>query len=386
MIRLLYMGDWHNSESAPMYRTDEFLATKKQKLQEIKDYVNTHKVHAILEGGDFFDKSRISAEALAEIYIDWEKVIGIAPSIFSQTPILGIEGNHELIGAQIGSYDRTSLHVLEASGFLKIVSKYNPFIITDESGFTVAITGSPYNRNSDKTDDKSDYLIDEKLGDVHIHLTHGMIMNKSFGSKFDHTTIHELAPHTKADLTINGHDHIGFPSEQIDGKWFANPGAPMRLKAENNEINRMPKFLVIEIHDDLSIHLEDVYFKCAKAGSEILTAEHIKMKKDKLNHMAQLQALVNQAETKQGLHIADIIDNIGNTQGIDKKILTEAKEEIVDVMNSMAQKDAYKPIGDYYITRVELENFLSHKYSVFDFTNGLNILAGDSRSGKQLVI
>jgi hypothetical protein len=51
-----------------------------------------------------------------------------------------------------------------------------------------------------------------------------------------------------------------------------------------------------------------------------------------------------------------------------------------------AMETPYNPSGEYYIQKVELENFLSHKNSTFDFTNGLNILAGESRSGRQLAI
>lgn len=374
----------HYSESAPYYRIDDYFATRKQKFQEIKDYTKTHPVNAILELGDFFDHPKISAECLSGIFTEWEKNIRYNPNSFGAIPVIGIEGNHELIGAQIKSYEKTSLHLLEACGFLQIASKDNPIIFTDKSGFTVAITGSPYDKDTDKNDDKDAYLVTQKAGDVHIHLAHGLIMNKSFGRKFAHTTIFELAPKTVADITINGHDHVGYPIAEVNGKWFANPGSIMRMKAENNEISRMPQFMVIEIHDDLSIHMEYIPFKCAEKGSLVLSTDHLELKKHKTNQLAQIQALVNAANVQTGLKISDIINDIGKTKGIEQEILEQAKQEIISAMDAM--ETPYNPSGEYYIQKVELENFLSHKNSTFDFTNGLNILAGESRSGRQLAI
>ena len=73
------------------------------------------------------------------------------------------------------------------------------------------------------------------MGDYHIHIVHGTFMDKSYGKKFKHTTISEISHKTKADLTINGHDHIGYELVNIDNKLFINPGSPFRLSAEKKK-------------------------------------------------------------------------------------------------------------------------------------------------------
>ena len=384
MLRFLCIGDMHYSENAPAYRLDDYFLTQQQKLQEIKEYTYKNHVDAILELGDFLDKPKLSSERLADIFQAWDKKVHEGMTSFGMIPVIGVEGNHELVGGQIDAFEKTSLRLLEVSSFIQLASKDNPIIFKDKSGFTVAITGVPYTKDIDDELDKTAYLIDKKAGDIHIHLAHGMLMNKSYGKKFAHTTIHEIAPKTVADITLNGHDHVGYPITEIDGKWFVNPGSVTRMKAEDNEIARMPKFLVIEIHDDLSIHIEEVYFQCAKAGDLVLSKEHLINRQKKKNFWADMRAKVYNASIQQGgLKISEIIDNVSKTQGLPAAVVTQAKEYLMDATQAM--EVPYTPAGAYYIESLELENFQSHEHSVFNWDPHLNILAGESNSGKSAV-
>ena len=384
MLRFLCIGDMHYSENPPAYRTDDYFVTQRNKLQEIKEYTKTHHVDAILELGDFFDKPKLSSERLAEIFQDWEKKFQDSITPFGLIPIIGIAGNHELVGGQIGSFDKTSLHLLEVSSFIKLVSKYEPVVFTDKSGFTVTISGSHYEKNIDDELDKSAYIIDKKQGDIHIHMVHGMLMDKSYGKKFAHTTIHEIAPKTQADITLNGHDHIGYSTTKIGGKIFANPGSVTRMSAANNEISRMPKFMIIEIHDDLTIHTEDIYFKCALPGQDVLSREHILVKQKKKDFWADIRSKVYNANIQQGgLKIAEILDNVSKSKGLPTDVKTRAKKYLEDAIDAI--EVPFNPVGPYHIVRLDLENFQSHEKSFFEWDEHLNILAGESNSGKSAV-
>jgi exonuclease SbcC len=184
-------------------------------------------------------------------------------------------------------------------------------------------------------------------------------------------------------LTINGHDHVGFDTVYHDNKIFANPGSPFRLSANKNEMGRMPKVMLVNI-DENGLSVQDVYLKCAKKGEEVLSDEAKRKAANEASAMAKIQTLINQSSMKKGLRIADVIENIGNVSNIDKDVVKDVQNRIIESMNEM--QPPFHPSGEYYITRVELENFLSHKNSAFDFTPGLNILSGESRSGKSAVL
>lgn len=410
-MRFLYVGDLHQDELEPVNRIDDFNETRKEKISEIIQIAKTNNVKAILHGGDFFNRPKMPNEFVTSVMEMWnEKLIPIdiqeltfqfQTGVISEEdylnnlrqykigniPFISVIGNHDLIGENIDSYPKTSLNVLETSGFLHIVDKENPIIFQDED-ISVAISGYSYNRELDKSSDKDGYCIQKaKINgnpvDYQIHITHGMLTDHSYGKKFAHTVLVDIASKTEADLTINGHDHIGFPLTKMEDKLFVNPGSPFRLSADVKEIARKPKVLIIEINKK-GIQVKEVYLKCAKDGKLVLSTDGKKNRQSKQAVMAKIQSLINQSSVKKGLRIADIIDNIGSAENIDEEILKDVQNKIINHM-ALLQPD-FSPSGEYYITRLELDNFLSHQKSAFDFENGLNILAGESRAGKSAVL
>ena len=397
MIRLLQIGDFHNDTKVPKWRIDDFKETKKAKLKEILEIGEQYNVDAYLEPGDFLNRAKISTEEIPNIIKSWthlnlnelvmdvmlgnKKMKDLEDAIKNSRPIIGCIGNHELIGGELATYDKTSLKLLVESGFIKLAKKDKPIILKDkDKGFTVAITASDYTHTIDD-DDKSAYIVEEKLGDFHIHMAHGMLMDKSYGSKFKHTVVSDIAYKTKADLTINGHDHIGYDEIELDGKKFVNPGSPFRLKADKKEIARMPKVLLIEI-DETGIKTTPIYLKSAKKGSEVLTRDHIELAKAKALHIEEIQSIINKANLGKGVDITTIVKNIADNQCISEDIRDEVVAKILKSMDEMTVP--FNPKGEYYITKLELTNFMSHKNSVFEFKEGLNILSGESRNGKQI--
>lgn len=398
-MKFLYYGDLHCSESSPKYRTDDFELTRKEKINEIIEIGKRENVVAFLQGGDFLNSNNISNEYLNQIKEEWGFVDGLEDVILEvlmknkseddllkaikrtkRIPTVGIIGNHELIGNNIYSYPNTSLATLVSSGFMRLVTKDNPLILK-EDGISVAITGANYNHDIDGND-KSNYIIDNKLADYHIHLVHGMLMDKSYGNKFAHTTIQEIAFKTKANLTINGHDHIGYPLQTIDGKMFVNPGSPVRLSASKKEMNRKPKVLIIEVTKS-GITVKDVYLSCAKEGSEVLSREHIIKKELKENKVAEIQTIINKANVGKGLDITQIMNNIAVNKNIKKDILDTA---VNSILKEMSKVKSYNPVGAYYIETLEIINFECHEYTLLEFSSGLNILSGESTNGKSSIL
>lgn len=401
MIKLLYFGDFHNDEKVPSSRIDNFVETRKRKIKEILQIAKNENVVALLEPGDFLNKPKISNSYLSELKRDWGFTEGNIEHILSDVllknkttkelikaiehcnriPIIGTVGNHELIGSSLKAYSDSAISQLVESGFIRLASKENPIILKNDDGTTVAITASPFDLDIDGSD-KSAYIVDEKLGDFHIHMVHGMLMAKSFGNKFEHTTVQEIIYKTKADLTINGHDHIGYDPIYLDGKIAYNPGAPVRLSAEKKEMERRPKVTIIEI-DKSGINLRDIYLQSAEEGSKVLTREHIENKKIKNKKVAQMQSIINKAKLESSLDITDILKNIAKNKALPEEVV---KESVDMILKEMGKAEPFNPKGEYYITSLELINFECHLHSYFEFSEGLNILAGESTNGKSSII
>lgn len=399
MLKFLYIGDIHETENVPSSRIDDFKETVHKKRKEILQIARKNEVNAILQGGDFFDRPKVSNDFLTFILSEWgidqllirdtllniqlgkASISDLSSHIKNAIPMIGIIGNHDLIGGAIESYDKTSLSILQESGLINIVSKDNPFVFKDDD-ISVCITGTSYNFQIDE--DKENYIIRNKTHDYHIHLAHGMLMNKSYGKMFKHTLIQDIALETKADLTINGHDHTGYPLTKINDKLFVNPGSIVRVSSTKKEFNRMPKVLLISVSKEQGLEVQEIPLSCAEEGEKVLTRKHITDKLELLHSKMKIEEIVDKVKVNKGRNLNNIIENIGKAEGLESDIIDDCTDRIQEMQNRIEPEA--NPNPDYVIETLELENFLSHKHSFFDFSKDINILTGKSRAGKSAVL
>ena len=402
-MKFLVLGDPHDAVTKqPKNRTDNFYETFDKKVEEIKELAMKHEVKAILQTGDFLDVPRIGTHKLFEIIERWSvvpmlpllaelqqdptKADEVAKKMAKGIPLIGLIGNHELYSEMLSSYPKTSLSILEQMGFMKLLSKEEPLIF-EENGVSVALTGTHYHSKIDTKEYVSDYVVDQKAADYHIHMVHGMLVKKSLGDLIKNTTVDQIADLTKADLTISGHDHIGFLPIEHDGKIFTNPGSLTRTKADLKEMNRKPKVLLVEITAQNGLTVKPIYLKSAQAGEDVLDRTMIVEQKNQQARMEMIKSTVNRAQVKQGLSMKTIVESIADANQIEETVKNDLVERITDKMKEFDETDrSNQQVEPYYVTKMVLTNFQSHSHSVFDFSNGLNIFVGESGNGKSAVL
>lgn len=384
-MKFLYVGDLHARSTSPKNRKDNWEETYANKILEIREIAKKHNVKAILHGGDFFSKHKYDTEFLAKVLNMWghknynEKLLeeGVIVGGTNEAPIITPIGNHDLLGSSLKSYEKTSLCFLESIGFVTIANKERPLVFK-ENDFTVAITGGHYELDMDET--KEPYLIHEKQGDYHIHIVHGMLTDHKWPDGVPHTTLDEVL-HTKADLTIAGHDHKGFPLFEHEGKLFVNPGSPVRMGTD--EIKRKPKVMLIEVDED-GIKTRYIYLKSAKPGDEVLDLTEKENKERKSNTLKDIKERI-QENAKTGSSINDIIKSIAEDSNIDETVAQSAIDKVADKINSSKTNkldDGSSNNEYYYIKTLDLVNFGSHERTTFNFSDGLNVFIGATSSGK----
>jgi len=379
---------------------DNFSETQKAKTREIIEIGKHYKVSAFLQPGDFFDTANPGNDFVAEIAGMWGggnahdllsrfrsgeiNTEDVLNAIKDYIPLIGVAGNHELYGNNINTLDKTAIGLLNKWGLMRFATKENPYIFHTEDGLKVAITGTHYHLDIDTPEHIDDYVVDEKLGDFHIHIVHGMLSDKNMGKYIRHTLIDQVA-HTKADLTISGHDHIGFPLTEIEGKCFVNTGAIPRLSNDLKEMKRKPKVLLIDISKEKGMQLEEIYLKTAVSGDMVLNRKKIEEKKNKVARLEDYKKAVKDAGMKKSTDIIEIIRDLADT----KQISPIIKEEILNrVGNKKAEmtKETESIVEEAFITKIVMENFQSHAYTELDFKDGFNILVGESGQGKTSVL
>lgn len=399
-MKFLYFGDMHEQPGSPKSRTDNYRETMDAKIKEIQMLGRKHNIRAFLQPGDFLNKPKYDYEFLTEVINRWSSVdvyelmkmlmtnkvtpADVSKRLVDYTPILGAVGNHELYGESMASYPKTSLAFLESIGFMHFPTKDKPFIFTDEDGLTVAVTATNYDIGMDNPDRINDYIVEEKKGDIHIHIVHGYLTNKDMGEMFPHTVIDAIAKKTKADLTISGHDHIGFPLTEVDGKYFVNSGAIPRLTNDKKEMKRRPKVLLIEATKEAGLSVKSIYLKSAPAGEAVLSREEIEHKNGLQAKMEEIKSIVNKANVKSGNNITEVIASIADNDEIDDRVKEASIKRVTEKMDAIKQQA--KSFSPYKVTKIVLENFQSHVYTELPVSEGLNVFVGTSGAGKSAIM
>lgn len=399
-MKFLYFGDRHYSASkVPPNRIDDFLETTKNKDLEIIDIAKRENVTAFLQPGDFFNEKDVNGENdfLAEIIDRWNmpSASSLLSNYFSSKnkddifdnvnkniPIIGIAGNHDLIGNSLDTLPSTTLGLLSSLGLMRLVSKDKPVFFETEDGLKVAITGTSYHLHQDEKEFLDDYIVKDKLGDVHIHIVHGMLSDKDMGPLIKHTLIDNIID-TKADITLCGHNHIGFGILNINGKYFVNIGSVTRFTGDLKEMTREPSVALIDI-SKAGIKIENIPLKCAPAGNEVIDRSVLDEERKKKAAISKFRKEAESMKTKTKPDMSDFVESIADNESIPDEIKNDILDRLVIKEKENAKIKAIK--NNAYITKIILENFQSHKYNEFELSNGLNVFVGETRQGKSAIL
>lgn len=228
-MKLLYFTDTHIRGTNPKNRLDNFYQTLKNKFHEVIEIAKYENVDYILHGGDLFDRPDPSVSIVSDF-----------AKIFNEfrVPIYIVSGNHDIFGHNPSTLDRTMLGLLCNLGILNLV---NDRKIILEKDIKVQLTAAPYVYSMDSKENIKNYIVKEKdkTCKYAIHLTHGFLIDKPFLKEVSHTLISDIKD-TCADITFGAHYHYGFTTQVIDGKYFINPGALVRISNSMAEMNRKP--------------------------------------------------------------------------------------------------------------------------------------------------
>lgn len=398
-IKFLYIGDIHERLNPPENRIDNWQETLDNKAKEILNIAKKNKVSAILQGGDFGDTPKFDSEYQKVILSRWaqSKIYNIIQematneidekevyeALKNEIPMIGIAGNHDEFGNSMKSFSRTSLSLFSSIGFIRLATKENPVIFKGKD-FSVGITGSNYDIDMDKDVNHKDYLVEEKKGDYHIHLVHGMAMDQSFGTLFDHTNIHQLGD-TCADLTITAHNHDGYDPVVVNGKIFVNPGAITRLTNSKQDIEHVVKVMLITISKEKGIQLKMIPLKSAKPASEVLSVENKVQKVLNQERVEKIKNVIDTVHTSNNISILDIVNDIAKEDSVSETIREDIKSRISE---KMAKEPSRLLINSdpYFIEKIELTNFEAHEHTIIQCNKNLNVIIGETDKGKSSII
>ena len=387
-MKILHITDSHGTMKSPESRTDIYYLAFLKKMYELKYVIKQYNINLIIHTGDLFHTPRVSDKftgALAEII----KSYGI--------PMYVVPGNHDIDGYSISTIDQTKLGLLYKTGVVRELDREHPIqlISHKDEELSVNIYGQEYYKDID-TGNVADYSIqDSSSADFNILAIHGYLCDKPQNPNIRHTLCQNIV--TDADVILSGHFHESFSYQGSDFSAY-NPGSLMRVEQNAYNQKHMPQYGILEINKQNGqvTHSYTFHqFKVAQPSDKVFDyTKKFTTKKRLLSidnfkqTLAQTSANIN----SQNLDIENMIINTANASGADKFVYTKAMGAYDDasqastgdktfVVNGYTEDKTYK-----YITKVKIHNFQSHKDTTVEFKDGMNIIVGESNSGKTSIL
>ena len=153
----------------------------------------------------------------------------------------------------------------------------------------------------------------------------------------------------------------------------------MKLRHRNLELDDLYDEYGIDL-DDEEEEDEDDFEDPVPAKKKSSKKGEKKGKKQKLE---EIKSAVAKVGVEKKVSITDVIEDISKNKNIDEEIRKEVVERVENKITTLTTDDyAVKP---YTIKKILLKNFQSHKDSVIECHEGLNVFVGESRNGKTAI-
>jgi DNA repair exonuclease SbcCD nuclease subunit len=286
------------------FRKDDFGETILRKLQEVLEFANKYNALLIC-GGDFVDRPYITYEFLIQI-------IQLFKKFRPDDPMLLVLGNHDLIGRNLLSYNRSALGILSEAGVIDIWT--DPRYL---EGFR--LIPIPY------TESHTPDLY--KVNEPSIIVSHNMLI--PFSAPYESIFLKDVVPMIKAkgNLILLGHYHSPFDIP-IGGLRFINPGSLARVSRNPNEAKRIPQILLIRVQNGL-YEVEYHKISCADSWEQIFEPQEISEKSEISMNLLDLKDFVYNSKV-QSFNISEFIKSVAKENKISELILSEALKRVSD--------------------------------------------------------
>lgn len=324
-MRLLFVTDTHFRGTTPQHRRDNLPATEKEKWREVTGLARTLGVTAVLHGGDLWDAPNPSLAVGAEFAALLQEL---------PVPLYIVPGNHDIFGQNPATLPRTMLGLLARLGLVHLLEPGQP-VWLKENGLTVRLTGQGFHYDLDRREPALDYVVAKDDCDVAIHIVHGMLLQRPIFPGAPCTLIEQVASLTRADYTLCGHAHLGFPETQVDGRWFLNPGALVRLSALPQEMERTPQIILLDFNGGSCRH-RTIPLQCARPGDEVLDRTLLERAAFREEKLALFVQGIRAGGEYQGTGLEEIIDSIARQKGLAEEVRAEALRRLGQAQDMLA--------------------------------------------------
>lgn len=387
-MKILHITDSHGTVKGPESRKDVYYITFLKKLYELGFVVKKMGVDVVVHTGDLFHTARVSDKFAGQVS-EMIKSMGI--------PFYVVPGNHDIEGYTTDTIDQTKLGLLAKAGVVTILDRDNPIRITanqDGEEYTVAISGQEYYAHIDEGNAR-DFEMQQDEADLNILAIHAYLTDTPQHPDIKCTMCQDVV--TDADLILTGHYHRAFEWSDGQSLDIFNPGSMMRVEQTDYNKTHTPQYGILDIgldaHGNIVWDYKFHQFRIAQPSTVVFDynakykAKHASITLDGFkNSIANTMTAVQPSATIDKI-ITDICTagNVGAT--IQQLALDTYHDTLQTIPDEFEVQQGYiEAQSTKKIAKVVLENFQSHERTEVEFSDGLNIIVGESNNGKTSIL
>lgn len=248
MTKFLFYTDIHFASEVPRSRLDDFPKTLLEKQMEIYEIAHREKCDFVAFGGDYFNYHHVYSFP----------ILGATMDILDSSDMVTymVLGEHDLYGHNIDSFSTSTL------AFVASRCK-NIFILRSPERVSSDVTLYPKH----ETDAVEAMAKFEKCDDTcNICLCHELLTSQK-NTVFECFNTTDIGP-TGFDLVLSGDLHSGYPTHEVNGTIFCNPGSIARRTIA--DADRMPQVAIVTVQNPTSKpDIKLLQLSVAKEGSEV---------------------------------------------------------------------------------------------------------------------
>ena len=386
-MKILHITDSHGTVKSPEGRCDIYYIAFLKKLYELGYVCKKIGVDMVIHTGDLFHTARVSNKFAGQVS-EMIKAMGV--------PFYVVPGNHDIEGYTIDTIDQTMLGLLSKAGVITLLDRENPITITDTSGeeeYTIAISGQEYYAHIDEGNTQ-DFEMQQEEADLNILAIHGYIADTPQHPNIKCTMVQDII--TDADIILTGHYHRQFQwgNQDLD---IYNPGSMMRVEQTEYNKTHVPHYGILTTglttEGEIIYDYQFYHFRTAQPSTVVFDYDSkYKQKMASITLEGFKTSLENTIDTlDSSMDIVDIIESLCFTNKIEQKIEISAVKRYMDTLRKIP--DEFEAPQGYIesmyakkIKSVHLKNFQSHEDTFIEFSDGLNIIVGESNNGKTSII
>lgn len=387
-MRILHVTDSHGTVKSPEGRRDIYYITFLKKLYELGIICKKGGIDMVIHTGDLFHTPRVSNKFAGQVS-EMIKAMGV--------PFYVVPGNHDIDGYSVDTIDQTMLGLLSKAGVIKLLDREHPITVTAKDNgeeYTVAISGQEYYVHIDEGN-AADFEMQQDEADLNILAIHGYIADTPQNPNIKCTMAESI--YSDADIILTGHYHRQFHWTDGQNLDIFNPGSMMRVEQTEYNKTHMPQYGILEIGVEsdgaVSWDYNFYQFRVAQPSTTVFDyANKYKQKQASITLEGFKTSLANTmssiSPTSDILNIiGELCKNANESQEVLKFATDSYNDAVQNTPDDFEAPNGYiEAMSKKNIRSVALKHFQSHENTTMEFTDGLNIIVGESNNGKTAVM